>query len=183
MEGILKRNETLVRHVEESTSAVFSTMLDLNVRLEQVAISKDSTVSNAGLLATIGIAGPISGSGSLCLSTSFSCRIASRFLMNEYSEVNDEVLDAVAELANMIIGGLKSALEEDLGPMGLSIPTVVFSEHYFARSPSLSERLVLTFHCEEESHVEKFTILVCLISEVQNRSYLGELARFHASLA
>ncbi len=180
---ILEKNASLLHQVEASTSEVFATMLDLKVVLENVSVKSDSTVSNTGLLATIGIAGPVSGSGSLCLSESFAGRIASRFLMSEYFEVNDEVLDVIAELANMIIGGLKTALEEALGPMGLSIPTVVFGEHYVTRSSSLSERLVLTFRCEEESRIEKFTVLVCLISETQNRSYLRELAGFHARLA
>jgi chemotaxis protein CheX len=157
-------------------------MLDIKVALEGVAVTSDSTAFNAGLMATIGIAGPVSGSGSICLSKSFACKTASRFLMSEYSEVNDEVLDAIAELANMIIGGVKTALEDELGPMGLSIPTVIFGDRYVARSPSVSERMVLSFHCEENPE-ETFTVLICLVSERQDRSYLRELATFHARLA
>ena len=183
MDTIQEKNASLIRQIEASTSEAFATMLDLKVVLEDVSVKIDSTVSNTGVLATVGIAGPVSGSGSLCLSESFAGRIASRFLMGEYSEVNDEVLDVIAELANIIVGGLKSALEEALGPMGLSIPTVVFGEHYVSRSPSLSERLVLTFRCEEESRIEKFTILVYLITQTGNHSYLRELAAFHARLA
>jgi chemotaxis protein CheX len=178
----LTKNQDLLRCVETSTSEVFATMLDFKVALEGVSATGDSTAANAGLLATIGIAGPVSGSGSICLSKSLGCKIASRFLMSEYVEVNDEVLDAIAELTNMIIGGVKTALEDKLGPMGLSIPTVIFGERYLARRPSASERMILSFRCEDDPE-ETFTILICLVSERQDRTYLQELAAFHARLA
>jgi chemotaxis protein CheX len=51
-------------------------------------------------------------------------------LLAEYSSVSEEVLDAVAEVTNMIIGNVKSNLERHLGPLGLSIPTVVFGRNF-----------------------------------------------------
>lgn len=179
---LLKKNAKLLEVVQSTTSNVFATMMGLTVTPQDVNVEKHATVTNAGLVAMVGMAGPVSGSGCLCLTKSFGCFVASRFLMAEYAEVNDEVLDAVAEITNMIVGGLKTALEEDLGPMGLSIPTIVFGENYITRSPSLGERMVLSFKCEEEGADERFTILICLISENQNRSYLRELAEFHAHL-
>jgi chemotaxis protein CheX len=157
-------------------------MLGLTVTPLEISLDTRSTVSNAGLVAMVGMAGPVSGSGCLCFSKSFGCYAASRFLMAEYSDVNDEVLDAVAEIANMIVGGLKTALEEDLGPMGLSIPTVVFGENYMTRSPSMVQRMVLSFGCSEEGIQETFTVMISLVSESQNRNYLRELAEFHARL-
>lgn len=179
---VLKKHEKLLEVVKNTACSVFATMLGLTVTPVDTYVEKHGTVTNEGLVAMVGMAGPVSGSGCLCLSKSFGCFVASRFLMGEYDEVDDEVLDAVAELTNMIVGGLKTALEEDLGPMGLSIPTIVFGENYITRSPSLGERMVLSFRCEEEGLNERFTILVCLISESQNRSYLRELAEFHAHL-
>jgi chemotaxis protein CheX len=178
----LTKHQNLLRYVETSTLEVFATMLGMRVTLEGVSSTADSTASNAGLLATIGIAGPVSGSGSICLSKSFGFKIASRFLMSDCAEVNDEVLDAIAELTNMIIGGVKTALEDKLGPMGLSIPTVIFGERYVARRSGASERLILSFRCEDDPE-ERFTVLICLVSERQNPSYLRELAAFHARLA
>ncbi len=179
---VLKKNARLLEVVQSTASNVFATMLGLTIIPQDVYVEKHGTVSNAGLVAMVGMAGPVSGSGCLCLSKAFGCFVASRFLMSEYDEVNDDVLDAVAEVTNMIVGGLKTALEEDLGPMGLSIPTIVFGENYITRSPSLGERMVLSFKCEEDGIDERFTILVCLISGNQNRSYLRELAEFHAHL-
>ncbi len=55
-------------------------------------------------------------------------------LMTEAPSVNEDVLDAVAELTNMIIGSVKTDLESQLGPLGLSIPTVVFGRNFRTRS-------------------------------------------------
>jgi chemotaxis protein CheX len=51
-------------------------------------------------------------------------------LLAEDSSVSEEVLDAIAEVTNMIIGHVKSSLERHLGPLGLSIPTVVFGRNF-----------------------------------------------------
>ncbi len=147
-----------------------------------VAVETKNTTINAGLMAVIGMAGPVSGSGALCLSEVMARRAASRFLMAEYEEVNDEVLDAISELCNMVIGGLKTSLEEEYGPMGLSIPTVVFGKDYLTRNSNIGERINVSFSYEEDDMKEQFSVVVCMISESANRNYLRELAKFHAQL-
>ena len=47
-------------------------------------------------------------------------------LMAEYLAVDGDVLDAVAEVANMILGNVKTTLERSLGSMGMSIPDGYF---------------------------------------------------------
>jgi chemotaxis protein CheX len=102
--------------------------------------------------------------------------------MTECTEVNDDVMDAVAELSNMVVGSLKTVLEEESGPMGLSVPTVVWGEKYVTRSATIGDRFVLEFWSGESDDREDFTITVCLITEQKNRNYLRELAEFHARL-
>jgi chemotaxis protein CheX len=180
---IIKKHEHLLTVIQNITSQVFSTMLDLTVVPDAVSVHTEPLIPSNGLVALVGMAGAVSGSGCLCLSRTLACQAASRFLMAEYAEVNDEVLDAVAELSNMIIGGLKTSLEEELGPMGLSLPTIIFGDNYVTRSPSLGERIVVSFRCEDGEVSEQFSIVVCLISQNQSRSYLSELATFHARLS
>jgi chemotaxis protein CheX len=79
-------------------------------------------------------------------------------LMMECPAVNEEVLDAVAELTNMIIGSVKTDLEQHLGPLGLSIPTVVFGRNFKTRSSGSAEWIVVRFHWEDECLLVK----VCL---------------------
>lgn len=65
--------------------------------------------------------------------------------MTEATAVNEEVLDAVAELTNMVIGNVKTDLEQHTGPLGLSIPTVVFGRNFKTKSAATSDWMVLRF--------------------------------------
>ena len=48
----------------------------------------------------------------------FACKMASHLLLTEYGAVDEDVLDAVAEVTNMIIGNVKTTLENRLGADG-----------------------------------------------------------------
>jgi chemotaxis protein CheX len=182
-EQMLEQHSDVIEIVQRTVQQVFATMLALRITNGLVEIDKRPLVPNAGTVAMVGMAGAVSGNGCLCLSKNLSCRLASALLMTQLDEVNDEVLDAVAELANMIIGGLKTELEESAGPMGLSVPTVIFSEHYITRTPTIGDRFTMQFTCEDQGWKADFSVQICLIVEKSNRSYLQELAEFHAKLA
>src|ERR1035441_4502941 len=88
------------------------------------------------------------GTGRISCSAKFACRIASQMLMAEYAVVDAEVLDAVAEIANMILGNVKTALERSLGTMGMSIPTAIFGKNFLAKSFGNETWSVVVFDCE-----------------------------------
>jgi chemotaxis protein CheX len=79
-------------------------------------------------------------------------------LMTESNAVDEEVLDAVAELTNMVIGNVKTDLEGQLGPLGLSIPTVVFGRNFRAKSAGPTEWIVVRFHWDGEPLVIKLCL-------------------------
>ena len=118
-----------------SAGEVFSTMLGADIGTGEVTIEDHPSVEpNDGVVSFIGIAGSWAGTGSLTCSPPMACRICSAMLMTEGTAVDEEVLDAVAELTNMIIGSVKTDLENELGPLGLSIPTVVFGRNFKTKS-------------------------------------------------
>jgi len=129
----------------------------------------------------VDIAGAVSRNVNIRISNELSCILASRLLMMEYVEVNEDVLDAIAELTNVIVGGLKSNLEDRFGEMGLSLPTVISADRYIARSPALGQRFSVCFQCAHENGCDAVHIPICLISE-KNNSYLYELAELHSKL-
>ena len=69
-----------------------------------------------------------------------------------------KVLDAMAELTNIIIGSFKTNVEEELGPMGLSIPTVIHGRNFTTRTLSRNDWTRVPFQCEGGG----FNIHVCL---------------------
>jgi chemotaxis protein CheX len=152
----------IVASIARSTSEVFSTMLDAHVDFDAAAIESRSPEANDGVVSFIGLAGAWAGSGSLACSPAMARRICSQMLMTESLAVDDEVLDAVAELTNMIIGGVKTDLEPSLGPLGLSIPTVVYGRNFRAKGAGITEWIVASFRWEEE----RLLVKVCLAPAV-----------------
>jgi chemotaxis protein CheX len=71
-------------------------------------------------------------------------------LMCEATAVNEEVLDAVAELTNMIVGSVKTELEHHLGPLGLSIPTVVYGRNFKTKSAGNAQWIVGRFRWDDD---------------------------------
>jgi chemotaxis protein CheX len=138
--------QLIISSITTSTSNVFSTMLGGEVAGVEVKIEGSAPEPNDGVVSFIGIAGTWAGTGSLSCSPQMACRVCSALLMTETSAVNEEVLDAVAELTNMIIGSVKTDLESELGPLGLSIPTVVFGRNFKTRSAGTTEWMSVSFN-------------------------------------
>jgi chemotaxis protein CheX len=151
--------QDLVRAITASTEEVFSTMLGMEVSAE-VVVSENagSSVPASGLVSLIGLAGGWSGTGSIACNGVFACKMASALLMTEFESVNEEVLDAIGEITNMIIGNVKTAMEEKVGQMGLSTPTVIFGRNFQTRSARIQEWTGVTFSTGNE----KLFVQVCL---------------------
>ena len=79
-------------------------------------------------------------------------------LMTDSQSVNEDVLDAVAELTNMIIGSVKTDLEQHLGQLGLSIPTVVYGRNFKTKSAGSAEWIVVRFTWEGEALLVKLCL-------------------------
>ena len=63
-----------------------------------------------------------------------ACDLSSRLLMSKFSNVDEEVLDAVGEIANMMIGGFKNLLEPYAGRLQMSIPSVIYGKNIAMRT-------------------------------------------------
>jgi chemotaxis protein CheX len=147
-------HNTIAQSLIRSTGDVFSTMLGCELSGAEVTVEGTAAGSasgpNDGVVSFIGIAGSWAGTGSLTCSPAMACRICAALLMTEATAVNEDVLDAVAELTNMIIGSVKTDLESQLGPLGLSIPTVVFGRNFRTRSAGTNEWIHVGFHWDED---------------------------------
>src|SRR3954454_2040016 len=151
----------LVSLVRGATESVFETMLGQTIEAGNAYLDSVASPSSNGVVSFIGLAGAWMGTGSISCSASCACRIASQLLMSEYSAVDDEVLDAVAEVTNMIIGNVKTSLEERLGPMGLSIPTVIYGRNFSSRTVGKQEWTVVPFNCDGE----RLEVQLCLAEQ------------------
>jgi chemotaxis protein CheX len=154
--------EKLIGIVCKATQDVFSTMLGMELTPQAAYVDRTTTPEpTQGVVALIGFAGSWVGTGMYTCSADMACKLSAAMLMCEYEAVNEEVLDAVAEVTNMVLGNVKTELEAELGPMGLSIPTVIFGRNFTTRSLGKQEWTVVPFLFE----AERVEISLCLMPD------------------
>ena len=141
----------IVAAIQAATDEVFSTMLGVEITSREVMTEQTVASAPSGsMVSLIGLAGTWAGTGSLSCTAPFACKLSSQFLMTEFASVDEEVLDAVAEITNMVIGNVKTMLEEKVGSMGLSTPTVIFGRNFQTRSARIQDWTVVRFTCGED---------------------------------
>ena len=155
----LEMRDKVTQSILISTESVFSTMLGMDLKPGEAFDKKGSASPTDGVVSLIGLAGPWMGTGSIACSPALACKISGALLMSEFAGVDDEVLDAVAEVTNMVIGNVKTIIEEEVGPMGLSIPTVIFGKNFATKSVGSSSWTVIPFTYENETMI----VQVCLV--------------------
>src|SRR5260370_17010201 len=140
--------ERIVQSLKTSTQEVFSTMLNMKMRVETAYPQASKPGPADGVVALVGLTGKWVGTGSICCSAWFAREMSGYLLKSEFASVDQDVLDAVGEVTSMVIGNFKVAVEDYLGPLGLSIPMVIFGPHFPSRT--LTSRpflLVPSFFC------------------------------------
>jgi chemotaxis protein CheX len=150
--------DELVNAIRGATEEVFTTMLNIEIEAGEVFEEKEEAVPSSGVVSLIGLAGSWVGSGSLACSSGCAAKIATALLMAPYSSIDEDVLDAVAEVTNMIIGNVKTMLETRLGSMGLSTPTVIYGRNFQTRSSGNQKWTVVPFTLGEE----RMCVQVCI---------------------
>ena len=142
-------HEMKVAAIRGAAHNVFETMLGTKLQ-DGEPRQVDSPMRTEGVVALIGLAGDWAGTGAFRCSAEMARKVSGLFLMQEFSAVDEEVLDAVGELANMVLGNAKTVFEETLGPMGLSIPTVIYGRNFTTRSVGHNEWTVVPFELDGE---------------------------------
>ncbi len=111
----------------------FDTMVSCEVRRTGLSL-KDHTVPRHEISGVIGLSGNAIGTVVLSLSQQVAVQAASTMLMAEYTELNDDVIDAVGELTNMVAGAAKAELEQY--DLSISLPNVITGKGHEIRFPS-----------------------------------------------
>jgi chemotaxis protein CheX len=85
-------------------------------------------------------------------------KITSNMLGMECDEVNDDLNDAIGEIANMLGGSVKQVLSKGGLDVKLSIPTVISGEDYTVNSLSDSDCVVIPFIAEGQKFLVGLTL-------------------------
>lgn len=141
-------HELLVEEIKSATASVMGTMLGLAAEPGAPSSAAVEVGPADGVAALVGMAGHYTGTGTVFCSTELACKLAGAMLMSEFGEVCPDVLDAMGEIANMVIGNIKTNLEERFGPIGLSTPTVIHGHNFSTRATGNHTWTVVPFACE-----------------------------------
>jgi chemotaxis protein CheX len=146
----------------ESVHDLFNTMLGCEARRGDISLARSFSTGHE-VIALIGLSGIVRGTVALAFPARTALHMVNRLLGVETIGVNDEVLDAVAELVNIVAGGAKAKLngEADTPPISLSLPTVVQGKDYTVESPSYAKWLDVPF----TSELGPFTLRVIFESD------------------
>jgi chemotaxis protein CheX len=155
----------LVNAILTATTEVFEVMLDLKIAAEPAYLNPPSSEPTDGVVALVGLAGQWVGTGIVQCDSGLARVLFSHLLGVDETPggegVDGEVLDAVAEIANMIVGNVKNTIEEHLGPLGMSIPTVVFGRNFTTRGGGSEPWTIVPFICRESRMLVKVCLTHC----------------------
>jgi chemotaxis protein CheX len=123
-----------VEALQEVVPNIFLTMAEMDVQLGAEYINRHGAGSGRKVAGIIGWVGNWNGTGIFECSPEVACQLTNAMLGTQADSLNEDTLDAVAELTNIIFGSMKTRLESKLGVTGLSTPTVIFGNDVGMRS-------------------------------------------------
>ena len=148
------------QHIIESTQEIFSSMIMLEVAAGEPFIRNNEMLQNS-ISGIIGLAGATKGLLAIHLSNDAALAVTTAFLGMDVGEIDEDVRDAVGELANMLGGSLKAVLDPNGSEVQLSMPSAVHGEEYSV--DCLANAATVSVPFSFENH--KFTVELQLRQE------------------
>ena len=128
-----------------SLTNTFKTMLSCEAKRGELHL-KDANSPSHPISGVIGLSGKAVGAVVINLSEAVAIKAASAMLMTELTEVCDDVLDAVGEIANMVAGAAKAELEEY--ELSVSLPNVIIGNPHEIHFPSNTKPICIPYDTE-----------------------------------
>ena len=145
----------LSQHLSEVTKEVFLSMLSLEVDPGEAQSKFSNTYSNT-VSGMVGMTGLYKGALAIHATTEVAKKITSQMLFMDVEEVDEDVLDAMGEMANMLAGNMKTALSSNGKDIELSVPSAVTGEKYSLDIKDSGEHLVVPFKADIGSFSVQF---------------------------
>jgi chemotaxis protein CheX len=130
----------------QATSEVFATMIFMEVVPGEPVTGKETIDSN--ITSMIGLAGDLRGMLAVHCPERVAKAITGSMLGMDVEELDDDVKDAIGEIANMVAGGLKESLVTDGKSTELAIPTTAVGKAIRLSGLANAERLLVPFTTE-----------------------------------
>jgi len=134
--------------IAESTKEIFSSMVMMEVTEGAPKANIVTRLTNS-ISGTVGLGGSYKGMIAIHIPEPVALAITTNFLGLEVESIDDDVQDAVGELANMLAGNVKAALSEGGSDIKLSLPSTVFGDEYTFQCMDDGDIVIMPFNCEQ----------------------------------
>jgi chemotaxis protein CheX len=142
------------KQIIEATSEIFSTMVMMEITGEEPSDQLANPLFSI-VTGMVGLAGTHRGILAIHTPYDLAKTITANFLGIEVEEIDNDVKDAIGELANMIGGSVKSILSQNGKDISLSLPSVISGAEYNFNCQVDGEIIVIPFSSPSGSfHVE-----------------------------
>ena len=132
---------------------VFETMIFMDI---EKSSDPDQQIEGSSLLGSITFKGVLEGGLAICCDVSCAKTIAQNMLGMEPSEEisDEEVCDAIGEVANMVMGSVKERLADSVGNLEVSIPLVVRGRQLVNNLGEGAGKILIEANVQDEYAVE-----------------------------
>jgi len=128
----------------DATNEVFSTMLMVELEVGEPVEGSGGDIP-ANITSMIGLGKDIRGMLAVHCPAVVAKDITGTFIGMEVTELDEDVMDAIGEIANMVAGSLKIAFGENGQDIELAIPTTIVGKSFETSSISGAHRVVVHF--------------------------------------
>lgn len=140
--------EALVKQIIDDTRSVYSTMLGLDLMHLPLEVDPMEHFKDC-VSAMVGLAGTYNGLVSIHQPCSLAIKATEAMLDMEITEIDQDVFDALGEIANMVAGNVKQHLSKGGLDVRLSTPSVATGSDYIICAKQANS-LNLLFDLDEE---------------------------------
>ena len=132
------------------TKDVFSTMLMVDLENEVVIENKRCSIQS-NMTSMIGLGGEIRGLLAIHCPASVAKAITGAFLGMVVEDLDDDVKDAIGEIANMVAGNLKVSYAKININIELAIPTSIIGESFHVSGVADANRIIVPLKMADET--------------------------------
>jgi chemotaxis protein CheX len=149
--------ENLPDKIMASVQEIFSSMVVMDI-LPGAPILGEINPLQSTITGMIGLAGTHKGMLAIHLPEALAKKVTGNFLGMDVDEIDNDVQDAIGELANMLGGSIKAILSENGKDIKLSMPSTICGQEYRFQSHYEGESVIVPFAAEDSQFLVELRI-------------------------
>lgn len=147
----------IIPKIIDATREIFSGMVMMEVSTDGEPLQHLGIMKNS-ITGMVGLAGIYRGVLAVHIPNQVALAITSSFLGMEVDEMNEDVQDAIGEIANMLGGNIKTILSEKGKDIQLSLPSTISGEEYTFLSQDNVYQAIIPFKVADGTFMVEFEL-------------------------